>query len=132
MGVRNRTAHAWASKDQLAFLTLIFAVVFFWFVLAYYWEIVDTDELSFTMLTVHLRLVYWIGPIGALQFLLTAIVLFIRFWREPLPMSDDKPAAGGHLQAGATPHIDRAADERRPSAVSGFSSHPCWRCSPPA
>lgn len=76
-------------------LTLIFAIVFFWFVLAYYREIVDADELSFTMLTVQLKLIYWIGPIGALQFLLTAIVLFIRFWTEPLT-HDDKPTIGAH------------------------------------
>jgi TRAP-type C4-dicarboxylate transport system permease small subunit len=78
-------------------LTLIFAIVFFWFVLAYYREIVDTDELSFTMLMVHLQIVYWIGPVGALQFLLTAIVLFIRFWREPLSAdSGGEPAIGTH------------------------------------
>jgi TRAP-type C4-dicarboxylate transport system permease small subunit len=72
-------------------LTLIFAVVFFWFVLAYYRVIVETDELSFTMLTVHLVYVYWIGPVGAFQFLLTAIVLLIRFWRDPLPMNEEAP-----------------------------------------
>ena len=77
-------------------LTVIFAAVFFWFVLAYYREIVEIDELSFTMITVQLKLVYWIGPIGALQFLLTAIVLFIRFWIDP-PLSDGaEPAAHAH------------------------------------
>ena len=74
-------------------LTLIFAVVFLWFTATYYREIVSSDELSFTMLLVHLQVVYWIGPIGALQFLLTAIAQFIRFWREPLPLSGDEPAA---------------------------------------
>lgn len=73
-------------------LTLIFAVVFFWFVLAFYREIVDADELSFTMITVQLKFIYWIGPVGAFQLLLTAIVLFIRFWREPLACNDDEPA----------------------------------------
>jgi TRAP-type C4-dicarboxylate transport system permease small subunit len=77
-------------------LTLIFAVVFFWFVLAYYREIVEADELSFTMITVELKLIYWIGPIGAFQFLLTAIVLLIRFWQQPLPVDEDKPAIGAH------------------------------------
>lgn len=73
-------------------LTSIFAVVFFWFVLAFYREIVDADELSFTMITVQLKFIYWIGPVGAFQLLLTAIVLFIRFWREPLACNDDEPA----------------------------------------
>ena len=70
-------------------LTLIFAAIFFWFVLAYYREIVETDELSFTMITVPLKYVYWIGPIGALQFLLTAAVLLIRFYDEPLAAATD-------------------------------------------
>jgi TRAP-type C4-dicarboxylate transport system permease small subunit len=77
-------------------LTLIFAAVFFWFVLAYYREIVDVDELSFTMITVQLKLIYWIGPVGALQFLLTAIVLLTRFWHEPLAADGDKPTVGAH------------------------------------
>jgi TRAP-type C4-dicarboxylate transport system permease small subunit len=64
-------------------LTLIFAAIFFWFVLAYYREVVETDELSFTMITVPLKYVYWIGPIGAFQFLLTATVLLIRFYEQP-------------------------------------------------
>jgi TRAP-type C4-dicarboxylate transport system permease small subunit len=70
-------------------LTLIFAVIFFWFVLAYYREIVETDELSFTMITVPLKYVYWIGPIGAFQFLLTAAVLLIRFYEQPMAAAID-------------------------------------------
>jgi hypothetical protein len=42
------------------------------------------------MLIVELKYLYWIGPLGALQFLLTSIVLLIRFWRNPL--TDDEPA----------------------------------------
>lgn len=70
-------------------LTLIFAAIFFWFVLAYYREIVETDELSFTMITVPLKYVYWIGPIGAFQFLLTAAVLLIRFYEQPMAAAAD-------------------------------------------
>ena len=70
---------------------MIFAAIFFWFVVAFYRDIVEVDEMSFTMLTVQLKYVYWIGPIGALQFLLTAIVLLIRFWREPLAADDEVP-----------------------------------------
>jgi TRAP-type C4-dicarboxylate transport system permease small subunit len=73
-------------------LTLVFAAVFFWFVFAFYREIVKVDELSFTMLTIPLKFVYWIGPVGALQFLLTAIVQLVRFWREPLVVNDEAPA----------------------------------------
>ena len=65
-------------------LTVIFAAIFLWYVWAFYTDIVEVDEVSFTMLIVQLKYLYWIGPIGALQFLLTAIVLLVRFWRDPL------------------------------------------------
>ena len=73
-------------------LTLIFATIFFWYVFIFYIDILETDELSFGMIEVRLKLIYWIGPIGTLQFLLTAIVLLARFWREPLA-ADDQAAA---------------------------------------
>ena len=69
-------------------LTVVFATIFLWFVWLFYYDIVELDEVSFTMLIVQLKYLYWIGPVGALQFLLTAIVLLIKFWREPL--SDDE------------------------------------------
>jgi TRAP-type C4-dicarboxylate transport system permease small subunit len=65
-------------------LTVSFAAIFLWYVAAFYYDIVEVDEVSFTMLIVQLKYLYWIGPLGALQFLLTAIVLLIRFWRNPL------------------------------------------------
>jgi TRAP-type C4-dicarboxylate transport system permease small subunit len=74
-------------------LTLLFAAIFFWFVFTYYREIVDTDEMSFTILPIRLALVYWIGPVGVLQFLITAIVLLVRFCQEPFS-PDSAPAAG--------------------------------------
>ena len=85
----NRPLRGAFEITELLLLTLIFAAIFFWFVLAYYREIVETDELSFTMITVPLKYVYWIGPIGALQFLLTAAVLLIRFYEEPLAVATD-------------------------------------------
>jgi TRAP-type transport system small permease protein len=72
-------------------LTVIFATIFLWYVAAFYYDIVELDEVSFTMLIVQLKYLYWIGPIGALQFLLTAVVLLIRFWRDPL--TDDQAVA---------------------------------------
>jgi len=73
-------------------LTVLFAAIFLWYVTAYYCDIVEIDEISFTMLIVQLKYLYWIGPIGALQFLLTAIVLLVRFWRAPLT-SDEAVAS---------------------------------------
>ncbi|MBX9825679.1 MAG: TRAP transporter small permease subunit [Xanthobacteraceae bacterium] len=72
-------------------LTVIFAAIFLWTVAAFYTDIVEIDEVSFTMLIVQLKYLYWIGPLGALQFLLTAVVLLIRFWRDPL--TDDQAVA---------------------------------------
>jgi TRAP-type transport system small permease protein len=72
-------------------LTVIFAAIFLWYIAAFYYDIVEIDEVSFTMLIVQLKYLYWIGPLGALQLLLTAVVLLIRFWRDPL--TDDKAVA---------------------------------------
>lgn len=70
-------------------LTVAFGAVFLWYVTAFYYDIVEVDEVSFTMLIVQLKYLYWIGPLGAAQFLLTSIVLLIRFWRNPLKMDDE-------------------------------------------
>lgn len=72
-------------------LTVTFAAIFLWYVAAFYYDIVEVDEVSFTMLIVQLKYLYWIGPLGAAQFLLTAIVLLIRFWKDPL--TDDPAVA---------------------------------------
>jgi TRAP-type C4-dicarboxylate transport system permease small subunit len=76
-------------------LTVAFAAIFLWYVAAFYEDIVEVDEISFTILIVQLKYVYWIGPVGAFQFLLTAIVLLVRFCREPLP-ANDEAAADAH------------------------------------
>jgi TRAP-type C4-dicarboxylate transport system permease small subunit len=73
-------------------LTVIFAAIFLWTIAAFYYDIVEVDEVSFTMLIVQLKYLYWIGPLGALQLLLTAVVLLIRFWRDPL--TGDEAVAG--------------------------------------
>jgi TRAP-type C4-dicarboxylate transport system permease small subunit len=71
-------------------LTVAFGAIFLWYVAALYADIVEVDEISFTMLIVPLKYLYWIGPLGAAQFLLTAVVLLIRFWRDPLKTDDDR------------------------------------------
>ena len=65
-------------------LTVAFGAIFLWYVATFYYDIVELDEISFTMLIVQLKYLYWIGPLGAAQFLLTSIVLLIRFWRDPV------------------------------------------------
>jgi TRAP-type C4-dicarboxylate transport system permease small subunit len=73
-------------------LTVTFAAIFFWYVVAFYDDIVEVDEISFTMLIVQLKYIYWIGPVGTFQFLLTAIVLLLRFCRDPLAKDDEVAA----------------------------------------
>ena len=60
-------------------LTLLFASVLLYFVTRTFVGVVRDDELSFTMITVPLKYVFWIGPVGAAQFLLTAFVDIVRF-----------------------------------------------------
>src|SRR4029079_452159 len=70
-------------------LTVAFGAIFLWYVAAFYFDIVEVDEVSFTMLIVQLKYLYWIRPPCAAEFLLTSIVLLIRFWRDPLKTDDD-------------------------------------------
>jgi TRAP-type C4-dicarboxylate transport system permease small subunit len=76
-------------------LTLVFAAVLLWFVWKTFHDVVKDDELSFTMLTINLKYVYWIGPVGALQFLLTAIVDIARFAQTPSDRVAEYGAGGG-------------------------------------
>ena len=77
-------------------LTLLFACVLLWFVWKTFHDVVADDELSFTMLTVHLKHVYWIGPLGAAQFLLTAIVDIVRFAQTPADQVDQYGGQSSH------------------------------------
>ena len=43
----------------------------------------ETDEFSFSVIPLKLKYLYWIGPIGTLQFLLTGCVRLVRVWSEP-------------------------------------------------
>jgi hypothetical protein len=63
------------------------------------------------MLIVQLKYLYWIGPLGALQFLLTANVLLIRFWRNPL--TDDEPALVDARSAAACDRANHRARRAR-------------------
>ena len=70
-------------------LTVIFGAIFFWSAPRLLPGHRGDRRISFTMLTVQLKYVYWIGPVGAFQFLLTAIVLLIRFSEQPLAADAD-------------------------------------------
>ncbi len=77
-------------------LTLVFAVALLIFIARRFEDIVDLDELSFTMVHMPLKYIFWIGPIGAAQFLLTAIVDIIRFAKTPAEDVAKFGAATGH------------------------------------
>ena len=77
-------------------LTLVFAIVMVIFIVRRYEDIVDLDELSFTMVHMPLKYIYWIGPIGAAQFLLTAIVDIIAFAKTKPEDVASFGAATGH------------------------------------
>ena len=77
-------------------LTLLFAAVLLFFVTRTFLGVVADDELSFTMITVPLKYVYWIGPVGAAQFLLTAIVDIASFARLRPHELDGRAVATGH------------------------------------
>jgi TRAP-type C4-dicarboxylate transport system permease small subunit len=75
-------------------LTLFFGAVLFWYVLDTTIEAFETDELSFSVVPVKLKYLYWIGPIGLLQFLLTALVQLIRCWQGRAPPASAEPLTG--------------------------------------
>lgn len=59
-------------------LVVFFGVVLLWYVLDLTIDVFETDEFSFSVIPIKLKYLYWIGPIGALQFLLTGCVGLIR------------------------------------------------------
>ncbi len=77
-------------------LTLLFAAVLLFFVTRTFLGVVRDDELSFTMITVPLKYVYWIGPVGAGMFLLTALVDIVRFAQTRPEDVEKFGAATGH------------------------------------
>ena len=59
-------------------LVLFFATVLFYYVSAVTLEVVDTGEMTYSVVPVQLEYIYCIGPVGVAEFWLTALVGFIR------------------------------------------------------
>jgi TRAP-type C4-dicarboxylate transport system permease small subunit len=76
---------AWHRWQSLAgwLLVVFFGAALFWYVLDLTIDVFETDELGFSVVPIKLKYVYWIGPIGTLQFLLTGCVRLLRAWSEP-------------------------------------------------
>jgi TRAP-type C4-dicarboxylate transport system permease small subunit len=67
-------------------LVVFFGAVLFWYVLEVTLDVFGTDEFSFSVIPIRLKYIYWIGPLGTLQFLLTGCVQLLRAWSpQPLP-----------------------------------------------
>src|SRR5262245_28148688 len=61
-------------------LVVFFGAVLFWYVLDVTIDVFETDEVSFSVVPVKLKYLYWIDPIGTFQFLLTGCVQLVRAW----------------------------------------------------
>jgi TRAP-type C4-dicarboxylate transport system permease small subunit len=85
----------WHQRVVGHLLTLVFGLVLFWYLLDMTIEAFATGELSFSVVPVPLKYIYWIGPVGTLEFVLTAVVLLGRAWLEP-PRSAGARALAGH------------------------------------
>lgn len=68
-------------------LVLIFGVFLLWQLTRTTIEAFEDDTLFPTLVPVKLKHVFWIGPIGVLQFLLTALALMVTTAREPYSAS---------------------------------------------
>lgn len=62
-------------------LVLVFGAVLLWQLSAMTAEAFETGEMAFAMTPVPLKYLYWIGPVGTLLFVLTALVRLARRWR---------------------------------------------------
>jgi len=70
-----------------ALLTLVFSGVFFWYVLQDARDVFASGETAFSAVTMQLKYIYWIGPVGAFEFILTALVLLARSWYDSVQAS---------------------------------------------
>jgi TRAP-type C4-dicarboxylate transport system permease small subunit len=62
-------------------LVLVFGAILLWQVARTAYDAFATDEVFPIVITLKLKHVYWIAPLGVMQFLLTGVVLLWREWR---------------------------------------------------
>lgn len=89
---------AWRHWQRIAgwVLVVFFGAVLFWYVLDLTIDVFETDEFSFSVLPIKLKYLYWIGPIGTLQFVLTGCVQLAGVWSDPAaPSADTADAVSG-------------------------------------
>ena len=76
---------AWRRLQRISgwVLVVFFGAVLFWYVLDVTIDAFETDEFSFAVVPIKLKYLYWIGPIGTLQFVLTGCVRLARACSQP-------------------------------------------------
>ena len=76
---------AWRRLQRISghVLVVFFGALLCWYVLELTIDVFETDEFSFSVIPIKLKDIYWIGPVGTLQFLLTGCVQLVRAWLDP-------------------------------------------------
>jgi len=64
-------------------LTIAFGCILLWQLTRATVDVFETNELFPTAIPLRVKYVFWIGPVGTLEFLLTAIVQFAAAWNAP-------------------------------------------------
>lgn len=68
-----------------AAMTVVFGCILIWQLTRATVDVFVRNELFPTAVPLRVKYVYWIGPVGALEFILTAIVQFGAAWNAPAP-----------------------------------------------
>jgi len=78
------SAQAWRRlRIAAAALTIVFGCILLWQLTRATVDVFVRDELFPTAVPLRVKYVYWIGPVGTLEFVLTAIVQFGTAWNAP-------------------------------------------------
>lgn len=64
-------------------LTIVFGCILLWQLTRATVDVFESNELFPTAIPLRVKYVYWIGPVGTLEFILTAIVQFGAAWNAP-------------------------------------------------
>ena len=64
-------------------LTIVFGCILLWQLTRATLDVFESNELFPTAIPLRVKYVYWIGPVGTLEFILTAIVQFGAAWNAP-------------------------------------------------
>jgi len=83
----------WVRLIALA-LILVFGGYLLWYLTRTTVEAYVEETIFPTVVTVKQSHVFWVGPVGVVQFMLTALALVVEEWRGGVPAARDPAAAG--------------------------------------